>query len=97
MSGRWIFVDTSVHGCDKNTWKFYTRLMHSTTQHGMGITITLPAVTLHAHRLASGGLHILIYHRHMSTCKLNLTKDHALRNLFWLNLLLSCISCFSRM
>jgi hypothetical protein len=95
----WIFF-FSVRGCDKNTQKFYTTLMNSTTQRGMGITITLPAIPLHyghAHRLASGGLHILIYHWHMSTCKLNVTKNLILRNVFWLNLLLSCISCFNRM
>jgi len=62
----WIFF--LVHGCDKNTQKFYKRLMRSTAQRGMGKTITLPAVPLHyghAYRLASGGLHILIYHRHV--------------------------------
>lgn len=57
----WIFF--SVHGCDKNTQKFYKRSMHSTTQGGMGKTITLPAVLLHyghAHKLGSGVLYILI-------------------------------------
>lgn len=89
----------SVHGCEKTTQKLYKRLMHSTSQRGMGKNNPLPAVPLHygqAHMPPSGGLYILIYHRHMSTRKLNLTNNHALRNLFWLNLLLSCSSMFQK-